>query len=96
MDLFFLGGTGIFQGDNARIHWAQIAKEWFREHQMDWPDQNPIKKLKDVLERVLRSGHTLSQYSIQDLCENILQPWKEIFYIAEDLTEEICAKTVFC
>ena len=52
------------------FHWAQIEKEWFREHEtsvshMDWrvktsrADLNPIENLWDVLEKTLQSGPTL-------------------------------------
>jgi len=50
----------IFQDDNAWIHWAQMIKEWLREHVTSFPqiDQlppspnlNPIENIWDVLEK---------------------------------------------
>lgn len=57
---FYRDGTGIFQNDRAKIHLAQIVKEWFRENEssfshMVWPQQspdiNPTENLWDTLEK---------------------------------------------
>lgn len=61
MYFFFRDGTGIFQGDIARIHRAQIEKKWFSEHEtsfshMDWPDLNLSENLWHV-----RNGPSLSR-----------------------------------
>lgn len=65
MDFYSLDGMGIFQDDNARICWAQVVKEWFRENEMplslmDWPpyspDLNPVENLWNVLKKTFHSG----------------------------------------
>jgi len=51
----------IFQDDNARIHQAQIGKEWLggimKKHFHSWmsPDLKFIENLWDVLEETLQS-----------------------------------------
>lgn len=59
MDFFINDDPSIFQDDNVRIHWAQMAKEWF-QGELQSLDLNPMENLWDVLEKALCSGPTLS------------------------------------
>nr|XP_042898811.1 uncharacterized protein LOC110282461 [Parasteatoda tepidariorum] len=75
-------GNGIFQQDNVQCHEAQIALEWFQEHDaefqlMSWPpnspDINPIEHIWDVMDRQLRVQGPLSRNisNLRDSCLNI-------------------------
>ncbi|GFS99353.1 transposable element Tcb2 transposase [Trichonephila clavipes] len=60
----FPGECSLYQDDNAPIHTAKIAQEWFVEHEgevghLDWPPQSPdlniIEHLWGYLESKLRA-----------------------------------------
>ena len=62
-------GMGVIQDDNARINWAHIVKDWFREYEtwfppLDWsPQSSDIKPLEKLwvkcFERALSCELTL-------------------------------------
>ena len=46
-------GPFLLKHDNAPVHKVRSIQKWFVEivvEELDWPDLNPIKHLKDELE----------------------------------------------
>ena len=89
INVFFPDGLGIFQDDNAKIHWALVVKEWSTRtqecqgawwviftHELATSESwlYPIKSLWVVQEKTVST--LLS--SIQNLGQKWMQLWMEI------------------
>ena len=89
INFFFPDCSGIFQDNNAKIHWALVVKKWsMRTHECQgaWGVifahecakteswLYPIKSLWDVLEKT----EGMVQSSIPNLGQKLVQLWMEI------------------
>lgn len=77
-------GAGIFSDDNGSIHWAQMVKEWSKEHEasfshMDWSQQSPdLNPIFEMCRRTFYAAIWPHSRSIHSHGEKWRPIWREI------------------